>query len=193
VLRVLEQRCYLYDASTLPTFFGPLARFYYLLRSNLTGEARRYRKRLFGSFRDGLRPLKPYYRHSDILEIPVTTMPFFRTPIHMSYLLYLSAFSRGLALTYFRAALRLCRWAGVSPSLLLHPLDFLGADDDIGLRFFPGMQLQAEYKMKQVSQALNLYCQYFQVVTLKGHAQIVAKQYQSNVALQLRPRKGLDP
>jgi len=192
VLRVLEQRCYLYDASTLPTFLGPLARLYYLLHSNLSGEARRYRQRLFGSFRDGLRPLKPYYWHSNILEIPVTTMPFFRTPIHMSYLLYMSAFSRGLALAYFHAALRLCRWAGVSPSLLLHPLDFLGADDDIGLRFFPGMQLQAEYKMKQVNEALNLFRQYFQVVTLKDHAQIVRKQYQQDVACQLRPRKYLN-
>ena len=81
---------------------------------------------------------------------------------------------------------------GLYHALLLHPLDFLGADDNIGLRFFPGMQLQAEYKMKQVNEALNLYCRYFQVVTLKGHAQIVRKQYQQNVARQLHPRGSLN-
>ena len=79
LLEVLADREYLYDASTLPTYIGPLARAYYFWTARLTPAQRAERKQLFGSFRDGLRSVKPY-RWSlsggrTLLEIPVTTMP----------------------------------------------------------------------------------------------------------------------
>jgi peptidoglycan-N-acetylglucosamine deacetylase len=176
VLRVLEQRGYLYDASTLPTYFGPLARWYYFFNSDLSEENRRDRSSLFGSFRDGFRPLKPYrWRGKDgPLEIPVTTMPILRAPIHLSYILYLSTFSPVLAVGYFRAALGLCRLTGVSPSILLHPLDFLGEDDKIGLGFFPAMKLGRDKKLHLVGEVLKIYCDEFRVVSLREHAQHAA-------------------
>ena len=42
--------------------------------------------------------------------------------------------------------MRLCRLAGVEPSILLHPLDFLGADDVDALGFFPGMAMTGDRK-----------------------------------------------
>jgi peptidoglycan-N-acetylglucosamine deacetylase len=175
-LEVLEQRGYLYDASTFPTFCGPLARFYYFLHSHLSREHREDRDLLFGSFWEGLRPLKPYYwgGKDRLLEIPVTTLPLFRVPFHMSYILYLSSFSRSLAMAYLRGALLLCRLAGVSPSLLLHPLDFLGRDDHVGLDFFPAMQLFRAQKLSLVDNALRLYCDQFEVHCLKEHARRIA-------------------
>jgi len=169
---VLEARGYVYDASTFPTFLGPMARFYYLLHSNLAGKELDDRKLLFGSLRDGLRPLAPYRWRSSagLLEIPVTTLPVLRSPIHLSYILFLSGFSSTLALAYFRCALRLCRLADLSPSLLLHPLDFLGIDDNVGLRFFPAMQLPSSQKIKVVDEALRLYCEEFDVVPVLAHA-----------------------
>jgi hypothetical protein len=171
-LRVLEQRDYLYDASTFPTYLGPLARTYYLFHSNLTGGDRKQRQALFGSFSNGFRPLKPYRWNGKegLLEIPVTTMPIFRLPMHLSYILYLSGFSAGLATLYFRTCLRLCKLMGVSPSLLLHPLDFLGRDDQVGLEFFPGMNLLADQKIELVSLVLGIYCNEFEVVRMKEHA-----------------------
>jgi peptidoglycan-N-acetylglucosamine deacetylase len=171
-LRVLEQRDYLYDASTFPTYLGPLARTYYLFHSNLTGGDRKQRQALFGSFSNGFRPLKPYRWNGKegLLEIPVTTMPIFRLPMHLSYILYLSGFSAGLATLYFRTCLGLCRTMGVSPSLLLHPLDFLGRDDQVGLDFFPGMNLPADQKIDLVSLVLGIYCNEFEVVRMKEHA-----------------------
>ena len=174
---MLEQRGYLYDASTLPTYLGPLARFYYLFNSDLSVENRKHRSALFGSFGDGLRPLKPYrWRGKDgLLEIPVTTMPIFRTPIHLSYIIYLSTFSVVLAVRYFRLALALCRLTGVSPSLLLHPLDFLGKEDKVGLDFFPAMKLRNDQKLHIVGEVLRVYCHEFKVVSLREHAQRVAE------------------
>ena len=60
VLRVLTRRGYRYDASTLPTFLGPLARAYYFMTTKLSPEEKENRKLLFGQLRDGLRSLRPY-------------------------------------------------------------------------------------------------------------------------------------
>ena len=176
--KVLENRGYLYDASTFPTFFGPLARLYYLSHSNVKGNDRKDRDLLFGSIREGLRPLAPYRwpGGKGLLEIPVTTMPLLRAPIHLSYLLYLSGFSGPLALAYFRCALRLCRVFGLSPSLLLHPLDFLGAEDHIGLEFFPAMHLPCGHKRRFLSEALNVFCDQFQVLSVEDHARAIIGQ-----------------
>ena len=183
VLTVLMERGYLYDASTFPTFLGPLARLYYFLNSNFSKENRKKRAALFGSMRDGLRPLRPYRwgGNDGLLEIPLTTMPILRTPIHLSYLLYLSSFSLSLAVEYFRAALALCRLTRVSPSILLHPLDFLGENDKVGLGFFPAMKLPREHKLCLVSEMLKLFCDQFQVVCMREHAQHVSEAPRTSV------------
>ena len=112
---------------TLPTYLGPVARAYYFWTAHLTPAQRAERKQLFGSFRDGLRPVKPY-RWSlsggrTLLEIPVTTMPVLKAPFHLSYLLYMARVSERLMMSYLRTALAVCRASGVEPSFLLHPLD----------------------------------------------------------------------
>jgi hypothetical protein len=174
-LRVLARRGYRYDASTFPTFIGPLSRAYYFMTAKLSDEQREQRKELFGTISEGLRPLKPFRWHIDgdtLLEIPVTTMPIFKVPIHVSYLLYLSAYAPALALRYFQSAVKLCRLTKTQPSLLLHPLDFLGCDDHLdALSFFPGMNLTSDAKLATVSEVLRLYAREFRVVTVKQHAE----------------------
>ena len=60
ILEILNKRGYLYDASMLPSFIAPFARLYFLVTSRLTREEKNKRKTLFGSFRNGLYPNKPY-------------------------------------------------------------------------------------------------------------------------------------
>jgi hypothetical protein len=177
VLRTLAARGYLYDASTFPTWLTPLARAYYFLTARFTKEEKEQRKSLGGTFGEGLRPLQPYRwetEHGPILEIPVTTMPLFKLPIHMSYLHCLGAVSPRLALVYFEAAMRLCWWTGTRPSLLLHPTDFLGCDDTTDLGFFPGMSLPAQRKLLLVSEVLSRFIDRYRAVTLEQHAREVA-------------------
>jgi len=176
-LRVLSRRGYLYDASTLPTFIGPLARAYYFRTAKLTAEEQAQRRALFGKFRDGFRPIRPFrwqlngeHRSGGLIEIPVTTMPVLRTPFHVSYLLYLASVLPRLADRYFKIALALCRMTRVQPSLLLHPLDFLGSEDAEGLGFFPGMSLHAEVKIGIVRQAVNSLRHRHEIVELRQHA-----------------------
>ena len=100
LFEILVDRGYLYDASTLPTFIGPLARAYYFWTAKLTPAQRSERGALFGSMTDALRPVQPYRWHlpsgRSLLEIPVTTMPIIKAPFHLSYLLYLSRYSEAL-------------------------------------------------------------------------------------------------
>jgi len=179
VLAMLAERGYRYDASTFPTFLGPVARAYYFLHSGLNRQDRAQRKQLFGSFRNGFQSLRPYKwqtRPEELLEIPVTTMPWFKVPIHLSYIMYLSCFSTWLAKTYFKSALTFCKWNGIEPSLLLHPLDFMGADDDAQLAFFPGMSLPGAQKAALAENLLQWMQKQFQCVTMDQHAQHIQQQ-----------------
>lgn len=173
VLDVLEDRGYEYDCSTLPTYIAPLARTYYFFKSpEMSDEEREKRKKLFGKFSDGFRTLRPHVVRaaSDLIEIPVTTFPLVKTPIHVSYLVYLAGFSRAAAKAYWRSALAFCRATGTEPSLLLHPLDFLSGQDVPELKFFPGMSMPLSTKLELVSDFLEVYSDSYEVVTMREHA-----------------------
>lgn len=177
VLRFLAEGGFSFDASTFPTYLGPAARAYYLMTSGLSREERKKREHLFGTMGDGLRPLRPYYwqlgEQAQLLEIPVTTFPVVKSPFHLSYVLYLSSFSEAVANAYFRSALIACKTANIEPSLLLHPLDFLGNDDVQGLDFFPGMALPGSLKRERVSHYLALMGEVFEISSMGQHAQAV--------------------
>jgi hypothetical protein len=176
VLETLKARGYAYDASTFPTFLGPVARAYYFLNANFSKEEREKRASLYGTLSDGLRPLKPYewqLANGTLLEMPVTTVPVARVPFHMSYIMYLAGYSRSLARTYFKTALRLCRLRGIEPSFLLHPLDFLGGDDVPELGFFPGMKLSGRDKVAISDDLLADYARRFDVMPMGAHARAI--------------------
>jgi peptidoglycan/xylan/chitin deacetylase (PgdA/CDA1 family) len=174
LLDVLAEHGYIYDASTLPTYLAPLARAYFLATARITREQRRQRRGLFGRFRDGLRPVGAYrWRLSsgrELLEIPVTTIPVVKMPFHMSYLLFLSRFSRRLMEAYLRSAITMCRWTGISPSFLLHPLDLLGTEDAPQLAFFPGMDVPVSTKRVLVRRVLGMLATHFTLVPMGVHA-----------------------
>lgn len=174
VLEVLSERNYEYDCSTLPTYIAPLARAYYFFKSpEMSDEEREKRKKLFGKFADGFQSLKPYkwqIGEKTLTEIPVTTLPIFKTPIHFSYLLYLATFSELAAKTYFKTALKFCVLNKIAPSLLLHPLDFLDGTDAQELKFFPAMNLAAEKKMELVSEFLADFEKYYELKNMREHA-----------------------
>ena len=150
LLEILSERGYLYDASTLPTYLGPLARAYYFRTAHLSEAERKERAQLFGRLADGLRPVGAYSwklpNGRTLLELPVTTFPVIKVPFHLSYLMYISRFSERLMVAYLGAALLACRLAGIEPSFLLHPLDLIDAKQEPRLAFFPGMDVPARRK-----------------------------------------------
>ena len=176
-LDVLARRGYEYDATVFPNLLNPLARAYLFATSNLTPEEKKQRSALFGTWKDALRPVRPFHWQlagGRLLEIPVTTLPWLRVPLHLSYLLYLGKFSRPAARAYFRLALGLCRLAGTQPSILLHPLDFLGKEDCPALGFFPGMDLPRARKLALVAELFDMLSARLETVTMHEHARRAA-------------------
>lgn len=191
VLEVLAERGYEYDCSTLPTYIAPLARAYYFFKSpEMSAEEREKRKKLFGKFSDGFQSLKTYQWQIGervLTEIPVTTLPIFKTPIHASYVLYLSTFSETIAKAYWKTAVEMCRMTGTQLSLLLHPLDFLSGEDAPELKFFPAMNLPVGRKLEFVSEILEIFTGNFEVVNLRRHARESAKRNLPRKYLKLEP------
>ncbi|MCO6488985.1 MAG: polysaccharide deacetylase family protein [Phaeodactylibacter sp.] len=174
LLDVLAERGYVYDASTLPTYIGPLARMYYFRTARLSREEREARKELFGSFRDGLRPVKPYFWKLEsgktLLEMPVTTIPVIKTPFHLSYLLYLNGFSPALMDLYLSLAIRMCQATGTQPSFLLHPLDLISGERAPRLKFFPGMHISSERKAEVFTGVMEKLGRHFKLAGMARHA-----------------------
>jgi hypothetical protein len=174
VLEVLHDRGYLFDASTLPTWIGPFARQYYFWTSKLSREEKKERGKLFGTFSDGLRRLKPYSwdigNDKRILEIPVSTMPVFRIPIHLSYLLYISTYSEFLMNLYLGITIILCKLTRMPVSFLLHPLDLIGGDQVPELEFFPGMKVKSDVKIKIFKKVIKTLSKHFTLMNMSAYS-----------------------
>lgn len=183
LLDELSLRGYRYDASIFPTFIGPLARAAYFRSADLTPAEREDRKKQFGNFRDGFRPIRPFrWRIGDreLLEIPVTTIPVFRVPMHLTYVHFLAQVSPILSRTYFRFALMMCKVFRVSPSLLLHPLDFLAGDELPELQCFPGFGSDSDAKRDLTMWCLELFAEHFDVQSLDDFVAEISRSDSKN-------------
>jgi hypothetical protein len=78
----------------------------------------------------------------------------------------LASYSVKVATAYWQSALRACFALRVNPSILLHPLDFIGCDDNRSLAFFPGMNIATDRKIKIVRECLSGLTSQFQVVSI---------------------------
>jgi hypothetical protein len=176
-LAALARRGYDYDATVFPNILNPLARAYLFSSSTLSNAERAQRSALFGTWKDALRPVRPFrwrLKGGSLLEIPVTTLPGLKVPMHLSYLVYLAKFSRPAARAYFRFALGACAATGTHPSILLHPLDFLGREDCPQLGFFPGMDFARDRKLAIVSELFDILAAKHEMVTMGEHARRAA-------------------
>ncbi len=187
-LEVLQEREYDYDCTAFPNALNPLARAYFFAKSNLTAEQKKQRKALFGTFSDALRPVKPYQwqlKSGTLTELPVTTMPIFKIPIHFSYLVYLAGYSPALAKFYTRVAITMCRLTRTEPSLLLHPLDFMGHEDDEDLKFFPAMNMATDKKIALMHDFFDLLEKHFHPMPI---GEYVAEMRSRESLNQFEPR-----
>jgi peptidoglycan/xylan/chitin deacetylase (PgdA/CDA1 family) len=194
LLQILSDRRYLYDASSLPTYLGPLGRLYYFAKARLTESEKKERRDLFGGVARGRLPAGPYLwrlpSSARLLEIPVTTMPGLKLPFHLSYLLYLGQYSPGAMRLYLRAALAACRSAGIGASFLLHPLDFLSGEEVPELRFFPGMAIDQNHKKRLVAEVFDILGESSAGISLETYAGALAKKTESLRVRTLPPEGG---
>jgi len=179
LLRHVSRKGYRYDASLLPTIIGPLIRAAYFRSADLTPCERQKRAKQFGSIWDGLRPIKPFIWTIDdheLLEVPVTTIPVIRIPIHLTYIHYLAQLSPRLARLYFCFGLQVCRLFKVAPSLLLHPLDFLASDALPELGRFPGIGKHSETKRELTMSCLRSFKASFDIKSLNEFVEAISNE-----------------
>lgn len=173
LFKVLVENGYKYDASTLPTFIGPFARWYYFKTAELSRVEREKRRALFGKITEGFRRNRPHLKNVDdevpIAELPVSTFPIMRSPVHLSYLIYLYRFNIKLLDTYLHSAIFFFKLFHVPVSFLLHPLDFLGGDSVKSLAFFPGMDLNTIEKLDVVRHVLLILKENFEVYDMNTY------------------------
>lgn len=189
LLETLQKRNYTFDASILPTYISPLMRMYYFWNSKLTKEEKESRKELFGSYKEGFYPLKPFKwklaNTKNLLEIPVTTMPIFKLPFHLSYLLYISGYSFSLMKIYLSFSLWMCKITKTPPSILLHPLDLISGDKVPQLAFFPGMDIPTEKKVRVFRYALKRIQKDFKIMPMLEFADYKKEQKGSIKEIQI--------
>ena len=177
LFEILKEKKYQYDASSLPTWIGPLARAYYFRQSGLSKEERETRKGLFGSFSDGFKRIKPFIwslsDEQELLEIPVSTIPILRVPFHFSYLHYLANINVSVMKAYLQTAISFCKLTNTEPSFLLHPLDLIGGDLIPELKFFPGMELSSSYKTELFDIIMEKMTDNFNLVDMSQHAESI--------------------
>jgi hypothetical protein len=151
---------------------------YYFKKSDLSKEEKKARKELFGKFSEGFRKLKPYRwdlgNDKNITEIPVTTMPIFKTPFHLSYLIYLGNISKGLMKFYLGTAIRMCKITNTPISFLLHPLDLIGGDQITQLAFFPGMNVASSRKVEIFKEVIRSLAKHYEFVNMSQHYKEIA-------------------
>lgn len=186
VREVLAERGYQYDASLCPSALGPVARMFFLLNSKLSAEEKAKRKGLYGRFSDAFGPLKPFTWDSGLTEIPVTTMPLLRLPVHATYLMFLAEKSEALAKAYWSTNILLSRLREVPPSMLLHPTDFLDVTDVPEMGFFPGMRLHASKKCQIVEHAIRALQRHWSVRPM-GNVAALLREPSLSLALSAQP------
>ena len=180
VLEVLAERDYEYDCSTLPTYIAPLARAYYFFKSpEMSDEEREKRKKLFGKFSDGFQSLKPYkwqIGEKTLTEIPVTTLPLLKTPIHASYVIYLSTFSKSLAKLYWQTRFANVPFDRNSAFLASASARFSVGRRCAGTQIFSGDESCGRRKARICQRNSGNVATKFDVVNMRKHAQVVEKE-----------------
>jgi hypothetical protein len=178
LMDTLAEQGFLYDASVLPTMLGPALRAYHQLSLRRAGGASTAGGvDLFGPPGAARLPLTPFRWRTaagPLLELPVTTMPLLRLPMHGTYIQTIGAISTRAAAGYLAAALSLCRLRAVSPSFVLHPTDVLDAEDAPLLSYFPGMRRPWREKVHQMRRALRALTADFSVRPLRDAAEALA-------------------
>lgn len=122
VLKILEDRGYLYDSSLLPTYYGPLLK---KIKFSSLKVARK--DRYLGKFSYGLAPLFPFSPSPKtiwqkgsmrIIEVPISTMPWFRVPFHASFTF--ATYHLGLGCGLFRLGYALLTMTSLPINFVFH-------------------------------------------------------------------------
>lgn len=171
---------YRYDSSTFPSSLGALARIWQTRRARALGTRADFAADAYGSGKTRRLPLHPFAWNlaaGGLIEVPVTTIPGVRLPMHGTYLHYLGDRAGLLARTYARLAVAACRQARVAPHFLLHATDFIGCDDGPECAFLPGMRRPWRAKVELLATVLHLLAADFTLIPIDDYVAQLGSAY----------------
>jgi len=172
VLKILEDRGYLYDSSLMPTFYGPL------IKRLKFGALKIPRKdHYLGRFQYGLSPLAPYHPSNEriwkkgtmkIIEVPITTMPLLRFPFHASF--NFAAYHFGFGCGLFKLGYALLSLTGLPLNFVFHTNELSDPISEIEIKRQYGLNLPLTVKQKICSQILNAIKKDFDLIPTIDYA-----------------------
>ena len=159
VMSILAEQGYLYDSSIIPTSAYPL-----LMRINsvLTRSLHRTHGPRWSW---GMAPNAPYHPSlkkiwgkgtSPLLEVPCTTLPGLRIPIH-------ATFAVKLGYPFFRSALEIVKRRGIPLNYEFHAADLSDTITDARLGHLNGLSLEKRYLL--VRKMLQSISKHYRIVT----------------------------
>lgn len=157
VLKILEDRGYLYDSSLMPTFYGPLIKRLKFGTLKITR-----RNHYLGRFLYGFSPLAPYHPSSEkiwkkgemkIIEVPITTMPILRFPFHASFTF--AAYHFGLGCGLFNLGYTLLGFTGLPLNFVFHTNELSDPISEKEIKRQYGLNFPLAVKQKICNQILK--------------------------------------
>ncbi len=167
VLKILENKGYAYDASLMPTYYGPL-----LKKIKFSGLKITRKNHYLGRFVYGFSPLKPYHPNPDklwkkgnlkLLEIPITTMPWIRMPFHASFTFALYQMGFGCAL--FNLGYALLKMTSLPLNFVFHTNELSDPIAEKRIKKQYGLSLSLDKKYKICNHMLKAIRNDFNIIT----------------------------
>lgn len=178
VLKILQDRGYVYDSSLLPNYYSRLIR---KIKFSSLGILRK--DRYLGRLAYGLAPLAPYHPsekaiwrkgRTRIIEVPITTMPFFRLPFHVSFTLAMHQLGWGTAL--FDAGYALLKSTRLPLNMVFHTNELSDPVEDARIRRQFGLNLPVAQKELICRHVLSRVRKDFRCLTTIEYALLLAGQ-----------------
>lgn len=169
LLQTVQALGYRYDSSMFPNALAGLARRWQARRARALGSAVQPAAGAHGAGAVHRLPLAPWawdLPGGGLVEVPITTLPGLRLPLHGTYLQHLADHSPATARAFLRGALALCAARGVAPHYLLHATDFVGCEDGFEVGFLPGMRRPWRAKVALLDRLLGHLRKRFAPTTL---------------------------
>jgi hypothetical protein len=175
VLRILEERNYLYDSSLLPTFYGP-----FFKKFKLSSLKIRRKDHYLGKPIYGFAPFSSYHPSTEavwkkgkmkITEVPITTMPFLRMPFHMSF--NFAAYHFGLGNALFNLGYSFFNLTSLPLNFVFHTNEL---SDPIFLETIKrqfGLDFPLKTKLKICNHVLTAIKNNFNIVTTQEYVHIL--------------------
>lgn len=172
VLKILEDKGYIYDSSILPTYYGPL-----LKRAKFSSLKMSRKDHYLGRFLYGLSPLTPYRPSYEaiwekgtmkITEVPITTMPWVRLPFHASFTL--ATYHLGLGCALFKLGFAILSMTKLPLHFVFHTNELADSIHIENIKRQFGLNLTLETKQKICNHMLTAIKNDFNIVTTLEYA-----------------------